>query len=178
MPPRPKTVSLTEIADVFGVTTETIRLWRKAGMPSRKESGRPTFVIAECVQWRREQDREDVRVDDGLDKDAEMAAKLRVERELKELELAERRSRVVPIEVYQERLDSFLGGLMAVVDGRLQQFERDIVQADTPPDARRITDAIRAELRRGATEYADELERAAEEESDPPPGAPGEDAAA
>lgn len=43
-----------ELAEFFGVTTNTGRLWRKSGMPIESEGGRGTgnvFDSAEVIRW-------------------------------------------------------------------------------------------------------------------------------
>lgn len=174
MPPRAKTVSLEEIADAFGVTTESIRLWRKDGMPSRQEGGRPRFVLRECIEWRREADRQAVEADaeDGPKASVERALKLRVERKLREVELAEKLRQLVPIGESVAFIEEFVAALAATAAGRLQRFERDIVRAATPAAARRVTTAIHVALMEGGQEFAGGLERAAvagDESAEPTP---------
>ena len=165
MAPKVRTLSLTEIADEFGVTTRTIQNWREAKMPSRTIDGAPRFVLKECIRWVRENDVEEAvgRVREKLtggklDKDQEMAAKIAVERELKELELRERRGLLIDAAVYRERCEEFVGGFASVTTGRLQAYEREVVQALTPADARRLMTKIQTALMKGAQEYADALE--------------------
>lgn len=168
--PRAKTVPLAGIAALFGVSTETIRLWRKAGMPSRVQSGAPAFVPTECIKWRREKDREDRVVADDNGKEDRLRI-LRADAELRELELQERSGLLVPRADYEAELDRFVGGLVAAVSGRLQQFERDIVQATTAQLARALTEKIQDEVLRATREYADQIEAEPSEgdsESDPP----------
>lgn len=171
MPPRAKTVSLQEIADVFGKTTETIRLWRKEGMPTRMEGGRPRFVIAECVQWREEQIRLEERPSISEQEAEARARKLTAEAALKEAELADRQRRTVPTELFERECDRIFGGFAAVARGQLNRFERDVVAAQTPAEARRLLDAIHDALLRGAQDFADELEAEVESEADDDPEA-------
>src|SRR5687768_6579228 len=101
MPTKVVTVSLTEMAEEMSVTTRTIRNWVADGMPCRREkaSGDPRFVARECQRWRREREieaaveKERARLTGGekLDKDKEMAEKVKVERQIKEIELLELR---------------------------------------------------------------------------------------
>lgn len=165
--PRAKTVSLTDIAAVFGVTTEAIRLWRKEGMPTRVVSGDVRFVVTECVRWRREMDRAD-RAPEGDTGKQDKLRVLRAEAELKELDLNERLGRLVDRAVFDETVETFVGGFVAAVMGRLQQFERDVVQAQTPQAARAVMDRIQEEVLRAAREYADALDAAADTEDETP----------
>lgn len=165
--PKAKTVSLTEIAGIFGVTTEAIRLWRKEGMPTRRDSGRLSFVIAECVRWRRQRDQEAAKDDDASDTTkADKRAILRSERQLRELEVRQKLGEMVERATFEEEIERFAGGLVAAVTGRLQQFERDIVQASTPAAARVLTERMQDELIGGMRAYADALDASADEEDD------------
>ena len=162
MAPKVATLSLVEMAAELGVTTRTVQNYVRAGMPHR--SG-PRFVNRECQKWVREAeivaavDRERTKLTGGkLDKDQEMAAKIAVERELKELELRERRGLLIDAAVYRERCEEFVGGFASVTTGRLQAYEREVVQALTPADARRLMTKIQTALMKGAQEYADALE--------------------
>lgn len=171
---RPETVSLTQIAAVFGVTTETIRLWRKKGMPSRRQSGQPVFDLPLCVRWRREQDRAKV-PDDGEDSSKEdRRAILRADRRLREIEVAEREGLLVAREDFVQEVEAFVGGFVAAVSGRLQQFEREMVQCTTPAQARTLSQRIQDEVLRAARQYAERLEESADAEDE----GDGEDAAA
>lgn len=168
MAPKIPTLSLTEIAAELEVTTRTVQNYVRDGMPHRREqrTGDPKFVARECQRWRREKEiaaaveKERDRLENagGLDKDAEQAEKTRVERQIKELELARIRGTQVPVEQYDERLEAFVGGFVAVSSGQLHRFERDIIAAATPGEARKLTDRILTALMEGSREYADQLE--------------------
>jgi phage terminase Nu1 subunit (DNA packaging protein) len=160
VPPRAQTIALEAIADAFGVSTETIRLWRKDGMPHRMQSGRPVFVLRECIRWRREQDRQTDTEPEAVSAKAEHALKVRAERLLRELELAERSRDLVPIGESGAFMEEFVAALAATAAGRLTRFERDIVRASTPADARRVTAAIHVALMEGMQEFADTVEAA------------------
>ena len=169
---RVTTVTTTELADVFGVTARTVQLWRQAGMPSRVlNDGAPRFVLKECIAWRldvvrvEERDRERAR---HTGSDFELR-KLAAEAELKEHQLAERRGQLLPIDEARTEIDNFVASFAAVAAGGLTRFERDIVAAQKPADARRITRAMHDALMRGGQEYAARLEAeiaAAEAESE------------
>lgn len=50
-----KIVSQADLAQIFGVTSATVRAWRRAGCPAESEggSGRPsTFNTADVIAWR------------------------------------------------------------------------------------------------------------------------------
>lgn len=151
------TVSLNEIAVVFGVTTRTILDWRKAGMPSRRESGETRFSLPECVRWRREQDREAATKDDDTSKEDRRRI-LRAEADLKELELHERSRSLCEVATYESEAVTFVGSFAAAVLGRMQQFERRMVQVSTPQEARKLVEEMQDDLMRGARQFADQLQ--------------------
>lgn len=72
---------------------------------------------------------------------------------------------LIPADLHQQRLDAFVGGFVAVVTGRLARFERDIVAAKTPAEARKVTDAIKTQLLQGGQEYASQIEAEPDEEA-------------
>lgn len=151
-----KTVALTELADLFGVDVRTIHNWRTEGMPSRSVSGAPRFSVPECFRWRREKDREE-KQGDGDNGKTDKLRLLRAEADLKEAQLAKELGELVPAADFDAAIETFAGGLVAAVMGRLQQFERDIVQASTPASARAVVDRIQDEALRAAREYAQDL---------------------
>src|SRR5262245_54245607 len=110
---RAKTVSLTEIAEMFGVTAETIRRWRKGGMPTRavtgEHAGELRFVVAECVAWRRERDREDAQTPDAEAVRKDRARLVRAEADLKELELQQRAGKLMEMRVAVAETEAFCG---------------------------------------------------------------------
>lgn len=163
MTQRSRTVSLQDIADAFGVTTEAIRLKRKAGMPTRMESGRPRFDLRDCIAWQREQDKVAAQSATAPDEALERARKLKAEADLKELDLAQKRGELVEQTVLAEALDRVIGGFAATAKGRLGRFEREIVRCQTPGAARKLREAIVDALMEGAREYADQWEAEADE---------------
>lgn len=78
--------------------------------------------------------------------------------EIAELKAAQMRAELVPAALHRERITAFVGGFVAVVTGRLTRFERDIVLARTPADARKVTEAMRVQLMQGGQGYADTIE--------------------
>jgi phage terminase Nu1 subunit (DNA packaging protein) len=162
MAPKIPTLSLQEMADEMGVTTRTIQNYVRDGMPHRGKSGAPRFVNRECQKWLRETEVESAvareRDRAGLDKEKELAGKYRVERLLKEHEYDVERARFTPKDETQAVIDEIVGGFAAVAAGRLRRFERDIVQAVTPADARRLTQAIHAALMDGGREFRRQIE--------------------
>jgi DNA-binding transcriptional MerR regulator len=172
MAPKVKTLSLAEIAEEFGVTTRTIQNWREAGMPTRVISGAPRFVLKECIRWRREIDVAEAKeaATPGLGEldDAEERVGLtRARRLMSEHELEILKDLHTPKAETQALMDELVGGFAAVASGRLRRFERDIVAANTPGDARRLTQEIHRALMDGGREFREQIEaEAAQLEAD------------
>ena len=102
-----QTVSLDRIAVLFGVTTETIRTWRKDGMPHRLIGERPVFVVREAIRWRRDKDRAQwVAKHPRAPGDVEEARfrKLSAEAELIEMERDVQRGRLIDVGLYERGL--------------------------------------------------------------------------
>lgn len=100
-------VTQKALAALFGVTTETIRLWGKQGMPSYRDG----YTPAECVQWRREQDKADANARERPDLAEEQARKMRADADLSELKRDQMRGELVPavdVERQMERLCAHL----------------------------------------------------------------------
>jgi hypothetical protein len=64
------------------------------------------------------------------DETEERTLKMRAERQMKELELMEKAKELVPAADLNEFVERVFGGFAAVVAGRVQRFERDIVRAN------------------------------------------------
>jgi hypothetical protein len=143
------------------------RHWASEGMPTRTADGERRVVPHEGIAWLLE--REFARGRSSVstpDEAAQRARDVRLRADLRELELGQRRGQLVAISVYQECLERFVGGFMAVASGQLQRFEREIVSASTPADARKITMALHRALTEGAQSYADRIEAEAEADKD------------
>lgn len=158
MAPRVQKLTVAQFADLMGLSAERIRQFIRSGMPHRQGARGAEVVPREAIQWIRERDREETRSETAPDEATERARKLRAEADIKEIDREERRGALIPVAIYQDRLDATAGGFAAVAAGQLQRFERDIVRAETPADARKITQQIHAALMRGAHEYADTLD--------------------
>lgn len=150
-----------KLAQLLGVSGESVRKWAQAGCP-RLDSGE--FVVAEVVTWLRQRDVEAERAKaKGDDKPkTELNRKLAAEAELKELQLERERRESVAIADFDEALGRVVGGFASVAKGQLTRFEREIVRATTPADARVLTDRIHTALMEGAQGLADELDTEAD----------------
>lgn len=163
MAPPVKDVSVQEFATDHGVTSQRVYQWIQAGMPHRSRKSGTRVVRAEANRWIRERDQEQARSETGPDEAKERARKVKAEADLKELEVAERRKQLIPADEYAVFVENFIGGFAAVASGQLQRFEREMVRAMTPGEARAITQKQQAALMEGARQYAQQLEAEAEE---------------
>lgn len=136
-------------------------------MPRRDDGN---YMVAETIAWRiqREIAKSKRRGDDeDAPKLTEMNRKLAVEADLKELQLERERAESLPAEEFHSTISRVVGGFAATAKGRLSRFERDVVKATTPADARRLMDRISVALLEGGRDVAQMLddEAAAEEEA-------------
>lgn len=102
-----ETVSLEKIADLFGVTTVTIRNWRKEGMPMRVVDSRARFGIRECIRWRREKDREKWDAEGpqiSIEVNEARLRKVSVEAELLEMQRDVQRGKLVEVDRFERAL--------------------------------------------------------------------------
>jgi hypothetical protein len=160
--PPVRDVSVKDFAALIGRTTVRVYQLIGEGMPHRKRSKSTTRIVPkDAIGWMLERAREEAAPKDGTPKARERRDL--AEAELKEIIVQERRRALVPLEEFEEFTDTLIGGLAAVSSGRLQRFERDIVTAVTPADARKLTERIHEALMAGAQEYAAELEAEAGE---------------
>jgi len=161
MAPPVEKISLAEFAKERGVTSRTVQNWCARGMPHRDIRNERYVVRREAYTWLLEREFERGRREARRPSDDAETRLKAAQADLKEMELAQARGEVIPVSVYQEHLDTFLGRFAAVASGQLARYERDIVAATIPAEARRITQAIHHALMSGAQGYAAELEQAA-----------------
>lgn len=158
MAPPIKDVSVADFADILGVTSARVYQFIQEGMPHRKRVKKGTRIVPrEAIQWRIEREREQARPEDGRPPRPRDRLEI-AQAELKELEVLEVRKSLIPIEEFETFVDSFVGGFAAVASGRLQRFERDIVEASSPATARKLTEQIHGALMAGAQEYGEHLD--------------------
>ena len=158
------TLSTGEFAELLGKSSRTVQNWLRDGMPHRMNRHQAAIVPRDAIAWLIERAQESARAaaEPGDDRrGSAFARKAHIEADLKQLELDERRRRMIPAEEFEEFAEQFVGGFTAVAMGRLTRFERDIVRAKTPADARKITRAQAAALMHGAREMADRLDEEA-----------------
>lgn len=167
MAPPVQTVSVQEFANLIGKTSQRVYQLLPKGLPHRKRGGHTKIVPSEAIKWYIEYQtwefQQQRKRTDIPDEEEERALKMRAERQMKELELMERAKDLVPAADLNEFVERVFGGFAAVVHGRLQRFERDIVRANTPPDARKLVERMQAAMMNGARAYADQLDDEAAE---------------
>lgn len=158
------TIHLQEFADDHGVTIRSVTNWLAEGMPHRTYRGERRVVRKDANAWvveRAEKKARDRVTRAGiLDKDAEQALKIRVERQMKEIDLAVKRGEFLPAGDFASLTDRLIGGFAAVTMSRLQPFEREM--GIEPAAARAITQRMQEELMKGAQTLAQELEEEAD----------------
>lgn len=80
-------LTATELGDLLGVTVGQVSNWKAASMPFRMKSGRPVYVVRDCVRWLREEEQRKAREDAGApDKAVEEARKMRAQADMAEME--------------------------------------------------------------------------------------------
>lgn len=160
---RDKGVGPSALATLMGVSREAVRLWTVAGCPRRDDG---SYIVAEVVTWRIaravQAERDKDRDDDKPKHTSEMNRKLAVEADMKELQFEQMKGNLIPRDTHEAVTSRIAGGFAAVAAGQLARFERPIVQAKTPADARRVTQLIHTALMEGANGLADDLEAEAD----------------
>lgn len=157
------TIHLQDFADDHGVVIRTVTNWIAEGMPFRTHRGERRVVRKEANAWLLDRAKQKGRASGQAvewDKDREMAMKIRVERQIKELDLATKRSSLLTVEEFDTLADRLIGGFSSVVSGQLQSFERDM--GLEPAEARALVLRMQEALMRGAQELADTLDAEAD----------------
>lgn len=155
------TLTTGQFAELLGKTPRTVQNWLRAGMPHRMNRSQAAIVPRDAIAWLIEQAQESARGDrdpGGGPSETAFARKARIEGDLKQLELEQRRRALIPAADFDAFAEAFVGGFTGVASGRLTRFEREIVRAKTAAEARKITQSIHAALMRGAREMADQLD--------------------
>lgn len=164
MAPKTETLTLAQVAKLLNVSHETIRTYRKRGMPTRTVSGRPAFVAAEVLPWRIEDVRREERERSSPDEAQERTRKLAAEASLAELRLARERGEVVPaaeVESEMERLCLNLRSRIVTMRGK---WAPALLGLSTMAEATATLDRVADDLLRSLREGADDLEDEADAE--------------
>lgn len=147
-------VTQKALAALFGVTTETIRLWGKQGMPSYRDG----YTPAECVQWRREQDKADASARERPDFDVEQARKMRADADLAELKRDQMRGDLVPAVDVERRMERLCAYLRVRVLGIRGKWAPKVLGLGTMAEATTTLDALASDVLAALREGADELD--------------------
>jgi phage terminase Nu1 subunit (DNA packaging protein) len=164
--PKIETVSLSEIANLFGVDTDTIHLWRQKGMPHRVSSNRPRFEVAPCVQWRRAQDKRDQRESVSPVEAIERVRKLSADADLAELKLRERLGELVPTEDVERQTDRMVSVIRARVLSVRGRWAPRVIGLSTMAQATSTLDGLTSDILAALAEGADEVEASDEPETE------------
>jgi hypothetical protein len=167
MAPRDCSLTIDEFCAARRITRKTLENWRRDGLPTRRRSKQIRIDLADVAEWELERAKRAAvdalnRPKPALDRETEQARKLAAEATIAERKLAELDRELMPAAVVREEMERLVGGFAAVTMGRLETFERDIVAAVTPADARRLVYRIQDALMAGAQQFADELDAEAD----------------
>jgi hypothetical protein len=165
--PAPKpTLSAKALADLLQVNRSAVFQWKDAGCPFRKGSKGFEFVVSEVVAWLEKRAEERGRKSaESQDGQSPYAQKQLADAEYRRIQIEQLRGSLIEVDVVREEYERFVGGFAAVATGRLQRFEREILQTTSPADARRLTQRMHAALMEGAQEYAAEIETTEDDEA-------------
>ncbi len=150
MAKKARTVSQTDLKALVGrQDDETFRLWRQEGCPHQIVNGRPRYVVAGVVAWLEK--RAEVR---SRPEDFEEARKRKMgaEAELAELELAQKRGQLIPLEQHGQRLARILERIRARLIALPGTLASRLVAIETAAEAQAVVYA-------GVAEALEELSR-------------------
>ena len=160
-----KAVNREELAEVFGVSLNTVSTWVRNGCPyeQRGRQGKPwKFNTRDVSEWLRDQAREEATSDAPLDEFELKLRKLAAETSQAELDLAVARKQVAPIEEF-ERARALENA--EVRAGVMNVPSRVVSQLIGETDEGRFKEVLRAELIQ-ALEAAAETEVELDEEEE------------
>lgn len=149
-----------ELARLFKKSRETIRLWEKAGMPSRKGG----FVLADCIEWREEMIRQESLQPEEVDEAKERARKMKADADFSELKVQQMRGELMPatqVEADMERLCAMVRARVLSVRGR---WAPKVIRLDSMAEATAVLDALAADVLDALRDGADDLDEEPEAE--------------
>lgn len=148
-------VSREFIARILGVDVRSLKNFVDEGMP-KAERGRYPLLV--CVQWYLERERAASRSGKGLnDLDLARQRKTIAEARLAEINLSEKESRSVPIEVHEQRLRDRLASVAGEVKA-IGRYNPDVVSATTPEAADALLDRMADEILRELAGLSESIE--------------------
>lgn len=145
-------VSRDFLAAVLGVDVRSIKNYVDDGMP---KVGRGRFHLRGCIQWYAERLR--LATAGSSDLDAARQRKTLAEAEMAEIDLAERRNEVIPLDVHESRLEAIAGRLAAQCKG-LDRFIAPVQRATTSVEAKGVLDDVSDALLASLRAVADDLD--------------------
>lgn len=154
-------VTQKALAALFGVTTETIRLWGKQGMPSYRDG----YTPAECVQWRREQDKADANARERPDLAEEQARKMRADADLSELKRDQMRGELVPAVDVERQMERLCAYVRVRVLGIRGKWAPKVLGLGTMAEATATLDALASDILEALREQADDADDTNDEEA-------------
>ncbi|RKR02603.1 phage terminase Nu1 subunit (DNA packaging protein) [Kushneria sinocarnis] len=160
-----RAVNRDELAEVFGVSLNTVTSWIRSGCPFEQQGrqGKPwRFNTRDVSEWLREQARADAASADTLDENLLKLRKLAAEAEQAEFDLAVARGKVAPIEEFERARALENATVRANV---MNVSDRVVTQLLGETDEGRFKEILRAELI-AALETSADAEIDLEEEAD------------
>lgn len=155
------TVNAKTLADILKVDVRSIKNLVDQGMPKEK---RATFVLAACVPWYVERERESARANRGLnDLDLARQRKTLAEAQEAELRVAKILGSVIDADVHEEVVGQVCDRLMPVLQNipsnygiRLEQLGVEAAAAES------VLESIATDLTSALRSTADEMDRESE----------------
>ena len=162
-----RVVNREELAEIEGVSLNTITTWIRQGCPyiQKGRQGKPwQFNTMDVGEWRIQKAREDATGDQPMDEQELKLRKLAAETNKAELELAEARQQVAPIEEFERARALENATVRANV---MNVPSRVVTQLIGETDEGRFKDVLRSELVQALESAADsEVDLEPEEEAE------------
>jgi phage terminase Nu1 subunit (DNA packaging protein) len=140
-------VNRAELAEVFGVSLPTVDAWIRAGCPfdQRGTSGKPwIFDTADVLRWREERAAQEASGGDVQDEEALRLRKLKAETLVAELELAQKKALVAPLDQMERALTRAFAEVQCQLRGPL--ITRLVTQLIGETDQRKFKAVALAEV--------------------------------
>ena len=157
---KPKLLTQVELAREFKKSRETIRLWAKAGMPSRRGG----YVLADCIEWREAQIREEAKSGETPDEAKERARKMAADADISELKRDELRGALVQGDQVDRTWERTLGVLDSRMTAARGKWAPKLIGLASMAESTAVMDALISDLRAAFVDGADELEEGDEAE--------------
>jgi len=140
-------LSQTELARVFGVTTQTIRNWVVGGLPRDGEQRGAKYPLEPCISWVRTKDREEAAAAARPQSYEEARTRKAIaDAEMSEYDLLERRKELMTVEQYHDALQSAYSRVSAQVRTLEMRLSPEIIGLKTLRQARKKIAAVVTEV--------------------------------